>query len=524
MWLLILLLAALTALSVVRTSQKRYRKEVVLPGQTEKLNLILEQIKRNYVDTVDVKDLIEQTLPDFFEHLDPHSVYLSPDELESSEQSLQGNFDGIGIVFNVPNDTAVVINVITGGPSERAGLVSGDRIVVIDTLTVAGRKVPQDSLVKLLRGPSGTVVKLGIARRGNPDLIHFSIVRDKIPEKSVDIAYMINDTTGYIKLSKFARTTYVEFLRSMTELLKQGMRALIFDVRDNAGGYLDQALSIANDFLEKGKLVVYTYGAHRPRQDFINKKDGFFCHQPLVLLINEGSASSSEILAGALQDNDRGVIIGRRSFGKGLVQEPIYFSDKSGIRLTVARFYTPTGRSIQKPYKHDGSYDQDIYARYLHGELMQADSIPVNDSLRYETPKGKVVYGGGGIIPDIFVPLDTAGTNELFMQLVRKSIPIRFSMYFADRNRPALVKIGTLPELDAFYAAIDLEKQFREYARQQGVACTGPQWTVCRRIVLTQVKAYVGRNTPMDDGGFYPYLGTIDNVLQKAVETLQQQR
>ncbi|HHV03123.1 MAG: S41 family peptidase [Bacteroidales bacterium] len=492
-----------------------------LSNEWSKLELILNQIQNNYVDSVDVSSFIEKTLPFIMEELDPHSIYLSPDELRSADEELRGNIEGIGIVFNVPSDTATVINVVVGGPSEKMGLQAGDKIIKVDTQTIAGVQMPQDSIMRLLKGPKGTLVDVWVKRYGEDDLICFSIIRDRIPVNSVDVAYMADSITGYIKLSRFSMTSYAEVLGAIADLMKQGMKQVIFDLRDNTGGYLDQALKITGEFLDENMLIVYTEGSHRERQDFYTKKRGFCYDMPLAVLINEASASSSEIMAGALQDNDRGTIIGRRSYGKGLVQEPVYFSDNSGLRLTVARFYTPLGRSIQKPYRNNSrEYAYDLLERYRHGELMQEDSIPKNDSLKYMTPAGKVLYGGGGIIPDVFVPLDTTGVNELYLRITRQNLPIRFSMNFADRNRKDLSAISGFKDLEYFFARRPLEKEFLSFIRDQGIRPVQNQWKECGSILMTQIKAYIGRNTRLEDKGFYPYLGRIDNVLLKALEVL----
>ncbi len=492
-----------------------------LGREWSKLELILDQIQNNYVDSVDVSSFIEKTLPTIMEELDPHSIYLPPDELRTADEELRGNIEGIGIVFNVPSDTATVINVVVGGPSEKMGLQAGDKIIKIDTQIVAGVNMHQDSIVRLLKGPKGTKVDVHVKRYGENNLIQFSIIRDKIPVTSVDVAYMADSLTGYIKLSRFSMTSYAEVLGAISDLMKQGMKQVIFDLRDNTGGYLDQALKITGEFLDENLLVVYTEGLHRERQDFFTHKRGFCYDMPLAVLINEASASSSEIMAGALQDNDRGTIIGRRSYGKGLVQEPVYFSDNSGLRLTVARFYTPLGRSIQKPYgTNSREYAYDLVERYRHGELMQEDSIPKNDSLRYETPAGKVLYGGGGIIPDVFVPLDTTGVNDLYLRISRQNLPIRFSMEFADRNRARLSEIGNFEELEQFFASKQLENEFLRYVNKQGIGPVPAQWKECGGILMTQIQAYIGRNTRLEDKGFYPYLGRIDNVLIEALEVL----
>ncbi|MCK9305060.1 MAG: S41 family peptidase, partial [Bacteroidales bacterium] len=350
LYIVIAVLLIVLIFRVLTNVSDRRKEMAVKAGEWDKLMLVLSQIDANYVDPVDRREITEQIIPVLLEKLDPHSLYLPPAELKDADEALEGNFDGIGIQFNVPNDTAVVINVITGGPSDRAGLLSGDRIVKVNSEVVAGVKMHQDSLVKRLRGPSGSGVKVGVRRGSSNDLVYFDIKRDKIPVKSVDVSYMINDTTGYIKLSKFSKTSHEEFVKALKSLMEEGMKELLFDLRGNSGGYFDQSLLLSNEFLEKGELIVYMQGLHRKRQDYHANGKGIAKDIRLKVLIDEGSASSSEIFAGAMQDNDRGTIIGRRSFGKGLVQEPIYFSDKTGLRLTVARFYTPTGRSIQKPY------------------------------------------------------------------------------------------------------------------------------------------------------------------------------
>jgi len=522
--IVLIILIALAIAGILRWQVYRDRTGTAngrLGREWSKLELILNQIESNYVDSVNVEDFIEKTLPYIMEELDPHSIYLSPDELRSADEELRGNIEGIGIVFNVPQDTATVINVVVGGPSEKMGLQPGDKIIKVDTQTIAGVGLPQDSIVSLLKGPKGTKVDVWVKRYGESDPISFSIIRDKIPVHSVDVAYMADSITGYIKLSRFSMTSYAEILGSIADLMKQGMKQVIFDLRDNTGGYLDQALKITGEFLDENKLIVYTEGTHRERQDFYTKKRGFCYDMPLAVLINEASASSSEIMAGALQDNDRGTIVGRRSYGKGLVQEPVYFSDNSGLRLTVARFYTPLGRSIQKPYGNNTrEYAYDLIERYRNGELMQEDSIPKNDSLRYVTPAGKVLYGGGGIIPDVFVPLDTVGVNDLYLRISRQNLPIRFSMDYADHHRKELTSINNLEELEAFFAQTSLKQEFLAYLRTQGIRPVSHQWDECGDILMTQIKAYIGRNTRLEDKGFYPYLGEIDNVLQKALEVL----
>ncbi len=513
LWLFMLLL--ICSMYVGKCS--RGRKELAVDDHKwSKLLLVLDQIEKNYVDTIDYKDMVEKLLPQVMEKLDPHSVYLPPVELEAADESLVGNFSGIGIQFNVPADTAIVISVIQGGPSEKAGLLSGDRIIKVDGKMVAGVKMNQDSLVKMLKGPRGTKVHLEVKRDNLDELLPFDIVRDKIPVKSVDVAFMLSDSLGYVKLSKFSRTSYVEFMEAVLPLVEQGMKELVFDLRDNTGGYLDQALRLSNEFLNEGELIVYMEGANRAREDYKASGKGLLRDMKLYVLINESSASSSEIFAGAIQDNDRGTILGRRSYGKGLVQEPVYFTDKSGIRLTVARFYTPTGRCIQKPY--DENYQMDIIERYRHGEMISADSIKRVDSLKYTTPGGKVVYGGVGIIPDIFVPIDTTGVTDFLITCNRKSLIVKFSNILADKYRKELRKVETFEDLERLVATIDVGGEFLEYARRNGVVPGKGEWKESREIVELQLCGLIGRYTVLDDNAFYPYILRLDNVIDKVKE------
>lgn len=513
LWLFMLLL--ICSMYVGKCS--RGRKELAVDDHKwSKLLLVLDQIEKNYVDTIDYKDMVEKLLPQVMEKLDPHSVYLPPVELEAADESLVGNFSGIGIQFNVPADTAIVISVIPGGPSQKAGLLSGDRIIKVDGKMVAGVKMNQDSLVKMLKGPRGTKVHLEVKRDNLDELLPFEIVRDKIPVKSVDVAFMLTDSMGYVKLSKFSRTSYVEFMEAVLPLVEQGMKELVFDLRDNTGGYLDQALRLSNEFLDEGELIVYMEGANRAREDYKASGKGLLRDMKLYVLINESSASSSEIFAGAIQDNDRGTILGRRSYGKGLVQEPVYFTDKSGIRLTVARFYTPTGRCIQKPY--DENYQMDIIERYRHGEMISADSIKRVDSLKYTTPGGKVVYGGGGIIPDIFVPIDTTGVTDFLIACNRKSLIVKFSNILADKYRKELRKVETFEDLERLVATIDVGGEFLEYARRNGVVPGKGEWKESREIVELQLCGLIGRYTVLDDNAFYPYILRLDNVIDKVKE------
>lgn len=516
-WIAVLGVAvgALAVLAYDTYSQKKNLIRVQY-GDWRKLNLILDQIDRNYVDTINVNDVTEAAITAALAELDPHSVYMPPVELTEAETDLAGNFDGIGIQFNVPNDTAIVLEVIPGGPSEKVGLQKGDRILKVGEKDIAGVRFPQDSMVRRMKGPAGTKVTVTVGR-GN-ERIPFEITRGKIPVHCVDAAFMINDTTGYIKLSKFSRTTFTEVTEASAKLVGEGMTRLIFDLRDNTGGYLDQALLLSDMFLRKGDEIVYMQGLHRKKDNYKADGKGQLQDIGLTVLINESTASSSEIFAGAIQDNDRGVIIGRRSFGKGLVQEPIYFSDGSGVRLTVARFYTPSGRCIQKPYSED--YQYDIYKRYADGEMYDADSIKVDSTAAYKTVAGRTVYGGGGIIPDIFVPVDTTRVTKFFIACNKKATQMRFASAMFDRYKGSLTEIGDYDELNRFLDRMNLPAAFREYASSKdGITCTQKEWEETSEYLLPQLRALVGRYSKLGENAFYKMYLNVDVTLKKAIES-----
>lgn len=516
-WIAVLGVAvgALAVLAYDSYSQKKNLIRVQY-GDWRKLNLILDQIDRNYVDTINVNDVTEAAITAALAELDPHSVYMPPVELTEAETDLAGNFDGIGIQFNVPNDTAIVLEVIPGGPSEKVGLQKGDRILKVGEKDIAGVRFPQDSMVRRMKGPAGTKVTVTVGR-GN-ERIPFEITRGKIPVHCVDAAFMINDTTGYIKLSKFSRTTFTEVTEASAKLVGEGMTRLIFDLRDNTGGYLDQALLLSDMFLRKGDEIVYMQGLHRKKDNYKADGKGLLQDIGLTVLINESTASSSEIFAGAIQDNDRGVIIGRRSFGKGLVQEPIYFSDGSGVRLTVARFYTPSGRCIQKPYSED--YQYDIYKRYADGEMYDADSIKVDSTAAYKTVAGRTVYGGGGIIPDIFVPVDTTRATKFFIACNKKATQMRFASAMFDRYKGSLTEIGDYDELNRFLDRMNLPAAFREYASSKdGISCTQKEWDETSEYLLPQLRALVGRYSKLGENAFYKMYLNVDVTLKKAIES-----
>lgn len=482
-----------------------------------KLNLILQQVDQNYVDTFDFQAVTDAAVVAALAELDPHSVYLPPVELTEADTELSGNFDGIGITFNVPGDTAIVLNVIPGGPSEKAGLAPGDRILKVDDKVIAGTNTPQDSMVSRIKGPSGTKVKLLIKR--DSENITFDITRGKIPVHSIDAAFMINDTTGYLKLTSFTRTTYNEFMLSSAKLMSQGMTHLIFDVRGNSGGYFDQAMYICNEFLSYGNGIVYVEGKKYDREDYTADGYGFLQNIGLTVLIDESSASSSEIVAGAIQDNDRGLIVGRRSFGKGLVQEPIYFTDGSGIRLTVARFHTPSGRCIQKPYETNEDYLYDLIDRYTHGEMTSVDSVKVDTSMVYYTRMGRKVYGGGGIIPDIFVPMDTTIASDFYINCTNKATSMRFASVMFDRYKNDLSEIDDFVALEKYLDSINVESQFLEYASDvDGVNPAEGEWEQSRGYMLPQINALIGRFSKLGEEAFHRFYLPIDETIQDAVE------
>ena len=490
----------------------------------DKLSYTLALIERHYIDSIGRDSLIEVALPLLISELDPHSNYIPRREMQAVNEPLEGEFDGIGVVFNMATDTVVVLNVVRSGPSDKAGVRAGDRILKINDTLVAGEKIPQDQIVKRLRGKRGTQVRLSLQRQEIEELIEVEVTRDVIPMKSVDAALMLTPEIGFLKLSQFARTSHNELLQALKLFEERGAKGLIFDLRGNSGGYLDQAILIANEFLEGGKLIVYT--EDRAGKQLREYSDGRGCATELALaiLIDEESASSSEILAGAIQDNDRGTIVGRRSFGKGLVQRQIPYPDGSALRLTTARYYTPTGRCIQKPYtKGDAlSYEMEIWERYRDGEIFSADSIHLADTLRYTTPAGRTVYGGGGIIPDLFVAADTTDITPWFVQVSGRNILYRYTMEYADLHREALNRVESCEELQRLLDSDrGLVNDFLRYAERKGVSPVREQIARSRRIVEAQLRAYIGRNTVLEDNGFYLNIYPIDRVILSAIETLE---
>lgn len=494
-----------------------------LPGGN-KLNSILSYIGSEYVDSVNLEMLSESAIPAILEELDPHSVYIPAQDLSKYNEPLVGNFSGIGVQFNMIDDTVAIINTIANGPSEIVGIMAGDRIIKVDGKEVAGLNLPSDSVVSLLKGPKGTTVRVEVFRRNVREPLVFEITRDEIPLYSVDVAYMIDENTGFIKISGFAQTSFEEFENAVEKLHGLGMKNLIIDLRSNGGGIMDAATQIADQFLEDGKLIVYTQGKARPKYDVYSSQGGICMDDKVCILIDEFSASASEILAGAIQDNDRGTIIGRRSFGKGLVQEQVIFRDGSALRLTIARYYTPTGRSIQKPYNGNKSeYYSDLHQRYTHGEFENKDSIRFPDSLKYTTPAGRIVYGGGGIMPDIFVPMDTAGITPYFNKVRNLGLIYRFAFDYADKKRSTLAKFTTAKEISEFLDKSAFFKEFINYAEENGIEKNSAEIKASEEIMKVQIKAYIARNV-IDNEGFYPIIQEIDNTLLKAIEIIKAEK
>ena len=494
-------------------------------NMTNKIMQTSMLVEHRFVDSISMDSLAELVIPLMMRELDPHSVYIPAREMQELNEPLEGEFDGIGVSFNAATDTVIVLSVIPNGPSAKAGIVAGDRIIEINDTLVAGVKMPQNDIVKRLRGRRGTEVRLSLKRQNIDDLVDITVVRDAIPIKSIEAATMLTDSIGFIRLSQFARTSFMELQLALAQLREQGMKKLIFDLRDNSGGFLDQAILIANEFLPAGKLIVYTEDRHREQVKEFSDGTGTATDLALVVLIDEGSASSSEILAGAVQDNDRGTIVGRRSFGKGLVQSQIPYADGSALRLTVARYYTPTGRSIQKPYTNgdEYDYDMDLIRRYNNNEFFSADSIHFADSLKFVTPKGKVVYGGGGIMPDVFIPMDTTDMTRYYAEVSGRNILYRYTLDYADRHREALNAVRMMDELTEL---LDSDKtlfdDFIRYATAQGVKPVQREIARSRRIMEAQLRAYIGRNTVLEDAAFYYNIMPVDNVLVRSVELLKE--
>lgn len=496
-----------------------------LADSDRKLNTILNLIQQEYVDTVDIDELVENSIPKILTNLDPHSMYISAKELSSVNDELEGNFSGIGISFMVMSDTIRIIEVISGGPSEKVGLLPGDRIVAINDTSCIGIK--DEDVKKQLRGIKDTKVKLGIKRSTSKKILNFTVIRGDIPVSTIDAAYMIDKITGYVKLNKFGKKAYQEFLTEMLMLRSQGAERFIIDLRGNGGGLMQPALLIANEFLPENNLIVFTKGREKKNDEQIwSDGMGSFKDEELVVLIDEYTASSSEILAGAIQDNDRGLIIGRRSFGKGLIQQQIPLPDSSAIRLTIARYYTPSGRCIQKDFKRgdENQYSLEVYDRYNHGEIFSKDSIKVNEDNEYYTVSGRKVYGGGGIIPDIFVPSDTAGISQYYINVANAGLLQKFAYQYTDINREALSKMSDYTELLRRLPSNDaLLWDFVSFAVDNGVAARWYYINQSRDLILTRLKALIARDVFGNDA-FYPIYNSKDNNIDAAMKAFKKNK
>lgn len=494
----------------------------VIKGSSNKINALLRIVNDSYVDTMNMEDMVEKTMPLILSELDPHSSYIPAKNLEEVNSELKGHFSGIGIQFTIKDDTIHVNSVIPGGPSEKVGLMAGDRIIEVDDSAFVGKKVTNSEAMKRLKGEKGSKVKLGIFRPGEPETLHFTIIRGDIPVKSIDAAYMIDGKWGFVKVNKFGETTYPELLFALARLNQENMQGLIVDLRGNTGGYMAAAIQMVNEFLPANKLIVYTEGRKFPRENYTSNGTGSSQSLPIVVLVDEGSASASEIFAGAIQDNDRGTIIGRRSFGKGLVQQPIEFNDGSAIRLTIARYHTPSGRCIQKPYEKGkgAEYEMDLLTRYEHGEFFSADSIKQNENEVYYTGLGRKVYGGGGIMPDIFVPHDTLGMTSYFRMAANRGLIIRYSFDYTDQNRNKLMEYKTEEEMSNYLKTQNLLVKFAKWAEKKGLKRRNNMLITSRDLFETSIYGNIIYNMlGMEE--YIKYLNKTDNTVLKAVEVLE---
>jgi len=488
-----------------------------------KFGKVLEWIEKYYVDSVNQNELVEHAIAELLKDLDPHSSYLTKDEVSQLNEPLQGNFEGIGVSFNILNDTVYIISPVAGGPSDKVGILSGDRIIKVDGKIIAGIGIQSSDVFAMLKGKKGSKVNLSLLRRGYPELIDVDVFRDKIPIYSVDASYKVTDDIGYIKVNRFSMTTLDEFASAIDKLRDEDVRDLIVDLTGNGGGYLEVAIKLADQFLDGGKLILYTEGINSPKKEYFSTREGIFEKGHLVIMIDEGSASASEILAGAVQDWDRGIIVGRRSYGKGLVQRPLGLPDQSMIRLTVAKYYTPTGRLIQKPYKMDrDDYDKDLINRFNNGEYAHKDSIHFPDSLKYYTLRNtRLVYGGGGIMPDYFVSIDTSHYSDYYNQLLRKRTLDQFVLEYVDYNRKKL--IGQYPDISAFKDNFEIQQsfidQFIDYSEKKGVPFDDKGFIVSKSQIERMLKAYVARDL-WSNSEFYEISNESDPKFETAVTIL----
>ncbi len=492
----------------------------IINNSSNKIIDLFHLIDDQYVDTVNIPDLVEKSMPQILKELDPHSTYISASKVEESMQDLKGSFSGIGIQFTLYKDTVRVVKVVKGGPSESVGIQAGDRIVKIDEKVYVGDSVTNDGTMSRLKGPKGSVVRLGIKRAGKPKLIGFSITRGEVPVKTVDAAYMTAPSIGYVRITSFGETTYAEFIAALSKLQTQGFEKLIIDLRGNPGGYMETAVQLVNEFLPKNALIVYTQGRKSPRKEYRTDGRGAYQKIPLVVLVDETSASASEIFAGAIQDNDRGTIIGRRSFGKGLVQVPIEFPDGSMLRLTTARYYTPSGRCVQKPYKpgDEEDYEADLLLRAEHGEYFSADSIRTTGE-KYKTRLGRTVYGGGGIVPDIFIARDTLGMTSYFKEAYLGGLLFQYAYDFVDRNRNELNKCNDLASVSKYLKKKNIIEGFASYAEKAGLKRRNLMIQSSRNLLTTYISSAIISDV-FDDGEAVEYVNQTDAAVLRATSIL----
>ena len=494
-----------------------------------KLQLAEMLVTNFYVDSVDENKLVEDAIRGMLDKLDPHSSYTTPKETKQMNESLQGNFDGIGVQFNMVEDTLLVIQTIAKGPSQKAGIVAGDRIVAVNDTAISGVKMPRDQIMMRLRGPKGTMVKLSVVRREVADTLTFNVKRDKIPVKSLDASYIIRPGVGYIRIGSFGATTYDEFMTAVNKLKAAGMKDLILDLQDNGGGYLQAAVKIANEFLPKDDIIVYANGLKSSRMDYRANGSGKLLDGKVVVLVNEFTASASEIVSGAMQDNDRGMVVGRRTFGKGLVQRPFDMPDGSMIRLTIAHYYTPTGRCIQKPYKKGDQkdYAMELDKRLKHGELMNADSIHFADSLRVSTLKnGRAIYGGGGIMPDVFVPIDTTEYSDYYRDLVAKGVIVQYTLDYVDKHRASIKnRFATVADFDlGFVIDETIEKEVIAAGERDSVHFNAEQYAKSKNLIKNIVKALIARDAYTDPAAYFVVMNHSNEMIKKALDILNDDR
>ncbi len=487
-----------------------------------KIDMLLNLVNLQYVDEVDIDSLVEKAIPKIMEELDPHTAYIEAKDLQMVNDELEGSFSGIGVQFNIQNDTVMIVDVISGGPSEKLGILPGDRIVEVNDTSFVGETINNNKVMHKLRGPKGTHVKLGIKRRNNKELISFDVKRGDVPVNSVDAYFMLPQNTGYVKVGKFGAKTYEEFFNALDLLRGKGAQSYVVDLRSNSGGFLESAVYMTNEFLKKGSLMVYTEGKAQARQDIKADGRGEFQNCPLAVLIDEWSASASEIFAGCMQDNDRGVVVGRRSFGKGLVQRQIPLNDGSAIRLTVARYYTPSGRCIQKPYDNASDYQKEVYERYVNGELYDKDSVKMSgDTVKYYTVGGRVVYGGGGIMPDAFVPYDTTFTTPFYNKLMNTSSLYDFAFRYSDDHRDQLYGFADYEKADEFLKKQGLYEKVLKFAESKRVQCDKTQPQRTQERITQMVRAYILRNI-YGENAFYSVYYENDPVIQEALKRMKE--